>query len=102
MDSFVELYRASNALEAHALKGALEQQGVMVRLLGEALAGGTGELPMDSQEVGLLVQRRHLEQANRVLKEYHQSKAPWQCPSCGEQNDGHFETCWRCGCVPEH
>ncbi|GAA5191042.1 putative signal transducing protein [Ferrimonas gelatinilytica] len=101
MDSFIELYRANNVLEANAIKGALEHQGLMVRLLGEALGGGAGELPMETQEVRLLVERCALPRAQELLAHYQQSLVPWQCADCGEQNDGHFETCWRCGAVPE-
>ncbi len=39
MDHWINLYRASHSLEAHALKGALEVEGVPVRLNGEALSG---------------------------------------------------------------
>ncbi|SHH34097.1 putative signal transducing protein [Ferrimonas marina] len=97
MDSFIELYRAGNLMEANAIKGALEQDGILVRLLGEALGGAAGELPIDSQEIRLLVQRCHLDRAGAVLRRYQQNLAPWYCSDCGEQNDGHFEVCWRCG-----
>ncbi|WP_028116774.1 DUF2007 domain-containing protein [Ferrimonas senticii] len=100
MDSYVELFRAGNALEANALKGLLEQQGVPVRLLGEALGGAAGELPVDSQQIRLLVQQCQLSSAQQVLTQYQQNLAPWQCV-CGEQNDGHFEVCWRCGSEPQ-
>ena len=39
MDQWINLYRASHSLEAPALKGALEVEGVLVRLNGEALSG---------------------------------------------------------------
>ncbi|MGL5537801.1 MAG: putative signal transducing protein, partial [Aeromonas veronii] len=38
MDNWINLYRASHTLEAHALKGALEAEGVLVRLNGEGLS----------------------------------------------------------------
>ncbi|WP_298439835.1 DUF2007 domain-containing protein [uncultured Ferrimonas sp.] len=99
MDSYVELFRASNSIEANAFKGLLEQQAIPVRLLGEALGGAAGELPMDTQQIRVLVQQCHLPAAKGLLQQYQQNIAPWQC-SCGEQNDGHFELCWRCGSEP--
>ncbi len=101
MDSYVELYRAANMIEAHAVKGYLEQHGILVRVLGEALGGAAGELPVDSQEVRLLVERCQQSRARTLLNRYQQELAPWQCDACGEQNDGHFEVCWRCGAEPE-
>lgn len=101
MDSFVELYRASNTIEAHAIKGLLEQDGILVRVLGEALGGAVGELPVDAQEVRVLVEKCHQAKALDRLKRYQQSLVPWQCPGCGEQNDGHFDVCWSCGAEPE-
>ncbi|GAA4896651.1 DUF2007 domain-containing protein [Ferrimonas pelagia] len=101
MDSFVELYRAANVLEANAVKGALEHDGILVRTLGEALGGAAGELPMESQEIRLLVEQQQRDKALQVLRRYQQSLAPWPCSDCGEQNDGHFEICWRCGAEPE-
>lgn len=99
MDSYIELFNAQNGLEANALRGLLEQQSIPVRLLGEALGGAAGELPTETQQIRLLVQRCHLQAAQRLLRQYQQSLAPWQC-SCGEQNDGHFDFCWRCGSEP--
>ena len=55
MDHWINLYRASHSLEAHALKGALEVEGVPVRLNGEALSGALGELPVDLLQVTLMV-----------------------------------------------
>ena len=101
MDSFIELYRAGNVLEANAVKGALEHEGILVRLLGEALGGAAGELPMESQEIRLLVERQQQAKAQAILQRYQQSLTPWQCAACGEQNDGHFEVCWRCGAEAE-
>ncbi|QIZ77012.1 DUF2007 domain-containing protein [Ferrimonas lipolytica] len=100
MDSYVELFRASNSIEANAVKGMLEQQGILVRLLGEALGGAAGELPVDAQQIRLLVQRCHITKAQQIMVRYQQTMAPWQCVDCHEQNDGHFELCWNCGSEP--
>ncbi len=54
MDNWINLYRASHTLEAHALKGALEAEGVLVRLNGEGLSGALGELPVDMLQVTLM------------------------------------------------
>jgi hypothetical protein len=41
----VPLYAAQSAIDAHLLKGLLEQAGIDAHVLGEFLQGGIGELP---------------------------------------------------------
>ena len=40
------VYEPANLIDAHLVKGVLEQAGVPVYLRGEHLAGGMGELPV--------------------------------------------------------
>jgi hypothetical protein len=39
--------------------------------------------------------------ASAVLKDFRKSPAPklspWTCPACGEQSEGQFSSCWKCG-----
>ncbi|MFQ5635559.1 MAG: putative signal transducing protein, partial [Gammaproteobacteria bacterium] len=46
-DAFVRIYRAANGLEAHMIKGMLEQHGMQVRVFGIGLSSDVGELPAD-------------------------------------------------------
>lgn len=39
------VYEAENLLDAHLVKGALEQQGIPAYVAGEYLTGALGELP---------------------------------------------------------
>lgn len=39
------VYSAQNSIDAHIVKGLLEQHGVSARIDGEYLQGGIGELP---------------------------------------------------------
>ena len=39
------VYRATHLFDAHLVRMALEQAGIPVFVLGEALLGGVGELP---------------------------------------------------------
>lgn len=62
-------YEAANSLEANLLKGLLAQQGIEVRVSGEYLQGGIGELPL----AGLLtlsVDEADLAAAERIIKDY--------------------------------
>jgi hypothetical protein len=40
------VYEAENLLDAHLVKGALEQQGIPAYVAGEYLTGAMGELPV--------------------------------------------------------
>jgi hypothetical protein len=42
----VEVYAARNGIEAHFLRGLLEEEGIAVRVVGEGLAFAIGDLPM--------------------------------------------------------
>ncbi|UTM57426.1 DUF2007 domain-containing protein [Photobacterium sp. CCB-ST2H9] len=92
------VYRAGNSLEAHTLKGLLEHAGLRVRLTGENLSSAAGELPADVVEVMLWVPEDESIRARELLAGYEKgSQKKWQCPDCGELNEGQFDWCWQCG-----
>jgi len=64
-----KIYSAQNAIDAHIIKGLLEQQGIAARVDGEYLQGGIGELPLIDL-VTVSVAEEDLENALRVLREY--------------------------------
>jgi hypothetical protein len=43
---FVEIYRARNLPQAHAIRIALEEAGIAVQVEGELLQGALGDLPI--------------------------------------------------------
>lgn len=48
------VYQAENIIDAHLVKGLLEQAGIAAFVLGEHLSGGIGELPvMGTVQVGV-------------------------------------------------
>ena len=64
-----KIYSAQNAIDAHIVKGMLEQQGIQARVNGEYLQGGIGELPL----IGLVtvsISEEDYEKALEVLREY--------------------------------
>lgn len=65
----IKIYSAQNAVDAHIVKGMLEQQGISAMVNGEYLQGGIGELPL----IGLVtvsVAEEDFENARKVLSEY--------------------------------
>ncbi|PKF49171.1 DUF2007 domain-containing protein [Enterovibrio nigricans] len=96
--SWIQVYSASNSLEAHSLKGMLESEGIRVMLKGESLSSATGELPADVLAVTLWVDIAREAVARKALLHYEaQSSVVWFCRDCQEENGGNFEICWQCG-----
>lgn len=94
---WLTVYRASHLLEAHNLKGMLEAMGIPVRLKGEGLIAGAGELPPQETEVALWVETGDFSAARKVLAAFESPLSdPWFCPGCGEKNEASFEFCWYC------
>ena len=100
---FVQVYRAANSAEGHLLKGMLEQHGMLVRIFGDGLSSGVGELPTDVIQVEIQVQPGYRELARQLIYEYEnrameeaRHTAAWACPECGEDNPLFFDICWKC------
>ena len=101
--SFIRIYRAANSTEAHLLRGILEQHGMPVRVVGEGLAAGMGELPMDVVQVELHVPTGFATLARQLVDEYEsRNREPattadfWVCSHCSEQCPEEFAVCWNC------
>lgn len=96
------IYSASNLQEAHLLAGLLRQEGIEAHVLNENAVGGMGEIPFTQTWPEIwLEDERDRSRAEAVIGAFEQrsdSGLPSvRCPSCGEENPGGFEICWRCG-----
>lgn len=65
----IALYECDGLIEAHLLKGMLEQCDIDVTLQGESLLGAAGELPA-SGLLQLWVDKTSVEQARALIAEY--------------------------------
>jgi hypothetical protein len=109
-----QIYTARNDMEAHFVKGLLEEQGLEVVLQGEPLEGAWGDLPISDRALpSLWVKEEDVDRATAVVDEYIQREknrvdAPegdddktagptWKCPKCGEEVEDQFDVCWNCG-----
>lgn len=100
-DRLVCVHRVPNPIEANILRGLLEQAGLPVTLHGEALSGAYSGVPKVA-DVRVMVPMSVRDEAEAVIADYHDRSGadegrPWRCAGCGEENDGGFEICWRCG-----
>ncbi len=65
---FVEAYRASHSIQAHALRMALEEAGIRVIIENEALQGAIGEAPFGwSSAPRLMVEESQLTAARAII-----------------------------------
>ena len=70
----IKIYSAQNAVDAHIVKGLLEQQGISARVNGEYLQGGIGELP----PMGLItvsVEEENYEKASELIRKYENAES---------------------------
>jgi len=102
-NAFVRVYRAANATEAHVIRGLLEQHDIKVRLFGEGLSSGLGELPVEVIEVEIHVPPGYRQLARQLIDEYEvrpsaaaDTASEWKCKACGEANPATFGLCWNC------
>jgi len=65
----VVVYEAHDNIEAHLLRGLLEQAGIAVRILGEDLIGGIGEIPAQGL-LRVLVPGDDFDAARAVIARY--------------------------------
>jgi hypothetical protein len=98
-----QVHVARHAPEAHLVKGFLESHGIAAAVRGEFLTSGWGELPVDVCSVWIEDDRQY-ERANALLvaflrgdfaREFQDQQ--WRCQKFGEQLEGQFTQCWKCG-----
>src|ERR1051326_890379 len=105
VDDLIELYRAKNLPEAHALRAELEQGNIRAIVDGEMLQGAVGELPLGWPTLPRIVVPRTDEvAARRVLAKFLEqigvhgevSEPPLHCLACGTVMATR-NTCPECG-----
>lgn len=67
-----KVYSAQNPIEAHIVRGLLEQQGIAARVNGEYLQGGIGELPLVDL-ITVSVADGDVDAALEVIRDYEES-----------------------------
>lgn len=96
-----KVYGSHDNLIIGHLKEVLEQQGIACLLRNGPLLGAAGELPPNEcwPEIWVLDDTLWA-RARGIVDEVLQGEAAgpaWRCPGCGEELEGQFTACWRCG-----
>lgn len=107
------VYTARDEMDAHFIRGLLEQQGIRAVVQGEALeAGALGTLPLSAQAMpSVWVDDPDEARAAEVVAEYRRvdvanagdddgnkaARMTWTCRNCGVRVEEQFDRCWKCG-----
>ncbi len=95
------IYTAANLQDAHILAHILREAGIGCHIFNENLQGGVGEIPFTHAYPEIwLAEAGDTERAREIIREFERpvpARAPRSCPHCGEENPGHFLSCWQCG-----
>ena len=86
--------------EAWLLRDRLQQEGIAVLLRNEELFSAMGEIPFVEIRPELwILDDEVLPRARHLLEAWQseESGTDWLCPGCGEQIEGQFDACWKCG-----
>jgi hypothetical protein len=105
----VEVYRAANVMEAHAVRLALENAGITALVDGELLPNMTGMLPMAWDTLPRVrVPETQLAAARQIVEQMDAREVPnavdaddgedvVRCLSCGEVMGEDDDACPACG-----
>lgn len=93
------VYSAPNIAFVSILQNILEQNGIGCRIRNEFLSAGSGEIPPIECWPQLCVDDADYPEAKRIVDEALAEKEtpPWTCEACGEEIEGQFTECWKCG-----
>ena len=95
LPEFVEIYRPKNLMQAHAIRMALEDAGVDVRIEGELLQSAVGEIPLGWDTLPrIMVDSSQLNTAREIV-ERSDARAAAEPP--GDETDERTR-CLACGC----
>ena len=95
-----KVYSAENLIIAGHVRALLQQAGIECVIQNQNLAGAAGELPpFECWPEIWIYDDADYDQAMAVIEQGlagDTSAGAWRC-TCGEQIEGQFSQCWRCG-----
>ncbi len=96
-----KIYTAQNLQEASVIKDELALEGIDCKIQGFNLDALKGRLPAADSLPTVWVEETQVEKALQTLdllkKQQESEYTPWVCKNCGEDNEGQFAVCWKCG-----
>ena len=93
------LYTSADRTAVGLLQGALEEAGIKCELRNDAMQAnfpGAAFYPelwvLDDEDFARAAEVRDGQLARAPV-----AQTTWTCPSCGEQLEAQFLSCWKCG-----
>jgi hypothetical protein len=108
------VYTGRDEMDAHFVKGMLEQEGINAVITGQNLEATWSTLPLSDQSLpAVWVDDGDEERALAIVRDYQRVDAAnaddtedvredtprptWKCANCGEAVEEQFSECWSCG-----
>jgi len=93
------VYSASNISLVSIFQNILERHGISCWLKNEFLSAGIGELPPIECWPQVCVADEDFLPAKQIVDDALSEKnlKSWICEACGEEIEGQFAVCWKCG-----
>ena len=98
------VYKHEKKAILQSARHLLELNGIESTTKNEHSASAAGNLGISNSAAELWVLNSDdIEKAASIIEKDIMSaptKPSWDCESCGEENDGSFELCWKCHAEP--
>jgi hypothetical protein len=96
-----KLTTSDSLITINHYKNILESEGIVCEIRNQYLGSIMGEMPFPEVWPQLWVRNDlDFDRATQLLDEDSATESPtepWNCSSCGEENEGQFAACWKCG-----
>lgn len=99
-----KLTSAESIITINHYKNLLAAEGIRTEIRNAVLNSIVGEMPFVETWPQLwVVNDLDLDRARQLIEsvEAESPTAPWLCGRCGEENEGQFGACWKCGAAAD-
>lgn len=84
------------------LKNLLDSEHIRYIVRNEYLSMAAGEIPPQAGQLQIwILDDSDYARATEFVEAWRSLPSPckisWQCPTCGENHEGQFTACWKCG-----
>ncbi|MDH3409312.1 MAG: DUF2007 domain-containing protein [Gammaproteobacteria bacterium] len=96
-----KLTASESLITINHFKNVLQSEGIACRIKNSILGGIAGEMPLDQVWPELwVINDLDYDRAKQLIDKAitdESPQEPWKCRKCGEENEGQFAACWKCG-----
>lgn len=95
-----KLTSAESLILINHYRNLLEAEGIRTEIRNQHLGSIMGEVPFFETWPQLwVINDLDFDRAQQLLEsaDAEAPTEPWVCGNCGEQNEGQFSACWKCG-----